>query len=82
MKPGLLTKPKRGVDACKAFLHHAAFRILDDIIVHREADVVKTPGGDHLKVLFGDEAVQALLAVVALGQPAAEIDALIKTGIL
>jgi hypothetical protein len=35
--------------------------------------------GDLLKIRLGDEIVQALLRVIALGKPAAEVHALLKT---
>ena len=70
---------KRRVDAPQTVRTHRAVRVLDDVIVDGDADMVKAQSGDLLKIRLGDEIVQALLRVIALGKPAAEVHALLKT---
>ena len=78
----LFTVFQREVDAREALGLHAAVLVLDHVVVDRQAHVVEAPAGDLREVLLRDEAVEALGAVIALAQPAAEIDPLVKAAFL
>ena len=41
--------------------------------------MIQPPGSDRCDVAFGDEVVEAVLAVVALGKPAAKIYSAMKS---
>ena len=74
----LIAEGKGPVDAPKAVLLRAAVLVLDDIIVHGDAHVVEAEAGNVAKIRFGDEIVQAVFGIVALGQPSAEVHALLE----
>ena len=78
-KTVFVAERQRRVDAPQTVRTHRAVRVLDDVIVDGDADMVKAQGGDLLKICLGDEIVQAFLRVIALGKPAAEVHALPKT---
>ena len=52
---------------------------LDHVVVDGDTHVVKALRGDLPEIVLRDKAVQALLAVIALAQPAAQVDASIKS---
>ena len=58
-----------------AFARGAVF-VLQKLVVDRHAHMVRAPAPDHRKVAVADERVVALLRMVAMGKPAAEIDPL------
>ena len=79
MQSILFGQRQRTVDACKAALLHRAVLALDHIIVDRDAHMVEAPAADLGKIVFGNKAVEPLVAVIALAHPAAEIDAAVKS---
>ena len=58
----------------EAALYKAVF-VLKDIIIHRHSNVVAAPALYTLDVLFRDKIIKMLLAVIALRQPASDINA-------
>ena len=82
MQSILFGQRQRTVDACKAVLLHRAVLALDHIIIDRDAHMVEAPAADLGKIVFGNKAVEPLVAVIALAHPAAEIDAAVKSEFL
>ena len=73
VEPVLLRSHYRLLHQREAALLVTAHVVLEYIVIYRYPHMVKPPGSDSLKVLLLYEAVQSLLAVVALGEPAAEV---------
>ena len=55
--------------------------VLNPIVIHGQAHMVKAHGGDPLYIRFADEGIKMRVCCGdALGEPAAQIDAMLKTG--
>jgi hypothetical protein len=66
---------------CKTLFDGIARLILNPIVIHGQAHMVKAHGGDPLYIRFDDEGVKMYVCGGnALGEPAAQIDAMLKTG--
>ena len=66
------------VDESEAFGLVGAVVVFQYIVVNGDTNMVESPRSDFCDVRFGDKAVEAFVAVIALREPAAEVDAFQK----
>ena len=53
--------------------------ILQQVVIHREADMIRAPGADHSEIFFPDKIPVPLFGIITLGEPSAQIDPFLKT---
>ena len=65
----------------EALFTPAAVLVFQYVVIHRDPDMVQTPGSDCVEVFFGNEMLQPVLGIVTLREPAPQVDTAAETEI-
>ena len=81
LQPALDAPVRRPGNPVKSLRAQAAFGRFQHIVIHGNPDVVQPPSGNYVNILFRNKVIQAVPGIIALGEPAAQVHAPVKTEI-